>query len=45
MTTSLVSSDTSVEDRRATGARARANAPIAAQADWEPADGPTPWSC
>ena len=42
MTTSIVSSDTSVEDRRATGERARENAPIAAQADWEPAERPDP---
>ena len=35
MTTSIVSSDTSVEDRRAIGERARENTPIATQADWE----------
>ena len=42
MTTSTASIDTSVEDRRATGERARENAPIAAQADWEPAERPDP---
>ena len=35
MTTSIVGSDTSVEVRRATGERARENAPIATQADWD----------
>ena len=39
MTTSIVSS---VEDRRATGERARENTPIATQADWEPAERPDP---
>ena len=42
MTTSTASIDTSVEDRRATGERAREDAPIAAQADWEPAERPDP---
>jgi uncharacterized protein (DUF2252 family) len=37
MTTSTVPSHTGVEDRQAIGERARENAPISAQADWEPA--------
>jgi uncharacterized protein (DUF2252 family) len=37
MTTSIVSSEISVEDRRATGERARERTPLSAQADWEPA--------
>ena len=37
MTTSIVSSDTSVEDRQAIGERARDDTPLSAQADWEPA--------
>ena len=37
MATSIISSDTSVEDRQATGERAGEHAPLSAQADWEPA--------
>jgi hypothetical protein len=37
MTTSIVSSEISVEDRQATGERARDDTPLSAQADWEPA--------
>ena len=37
MATSIVSSDTSVEDRQAIGERARDDTPLSAQADWEPA--------
>ena len=37
MTTSIVSSDTSVEDRQAIGERARERTPLSSQADWEPA--------
>jgi uncharacterized protein (DUF2252 family) len=36
MTTSIVRSHTSVEDRQSVGERARQNTPISAQADWEP---------
>jgi uncharacterized protein (DUF2252 family) len=39
MATSMVSSEISVEDRQAIGERARDEAPISAQADWEPAAG------
>ncbi len=39
MATSIVSSDTSVEDRQAIGERARDDTPLSAQADWEPAAG------
>ncbi len=39
MATSIVSSHTSVEDRKAIGERARDDTPISAQADWEPAAG------
>ena len=38
MTTSIVSSEISVEDRQAIGERARDDTPLSAQADWEPAD-------
>ena len=37
MTTSIVSSEISVEDRQAIGERARDDTPLSAQADWEPA--------
>ena len=37
MTTSIVSSDSSVEDRQAIGERAREQTPLSSQADWEPA--------
>jgi hypothetical protein len=40
MTTSTVPSHSSVEDRQAIGERAHENAPLSAQADWEPAAGP-----
>ena len=36
MTTSIVSSETSVEDRQAIGERARDDTPLSSQADWEP---------
>ncbi len=39
MATSIVSSDTSVEDRQAIGERARDDTPLSSQADWEPAAG------
>jgi uncharacterized protein (DUF2252 family) len=41
MTTSIVSSETSVEDRQAIGERAREQTPLSSQADWEPAPGRT----
>jgi uncharacterized protein (DUF2252 family) len=37
MTTSIVSSHSSVEDRQAIGERAREQTPLSSQADWEPA--------
>ena len=39
MTTRIVSSATSVEDRQGTGERARARTPLSSQGDWEPAAG------
>ena len=46
MATSIVSSDTSVEDRQAIGERAREHTPLSSQADWEPPAGrPDPLSC
>jgi uncharacterized protein (DUF2252 family) len=43
MATSIVSSDTSVEDRQAIGERARGRTPLSSQADWEPlAERPDP---
>jgi uncharacterized protein (DUF2252 family) len=37
MTTSIVSSEISVEDRQAAGEQARERTPLSSQADWEPA--------
>ena len=39
MTMSTISSDTSVEDRKAIGERARERTPLASQARWKPAPG------
>ena len=39
MTTSIVSSEISVEDRQALGEQARERTPPSSQADWEPAVG------
>ena len=39
MTTSIVSSEISVEDRQAIGERARDDTPLSSQAEWEPAAG------
>ena len=39
MTTSIVSSEISVEDRQAVGEQARERTPLSSQADWEPAVG------
>jgi uncharacterized protein (DUF2252 family) len=36
MATSIVSSDTSIEDRQAIGERARERTPLSSQADWQP---------
>jgi uncharacterized protein (DUF2252 family) len=43
MATSIISSDTSVEDRQVIGERARERTPLSSQADWEPlAERPDP---